>query len=585
FDPPSPGEANGAGFDGFVADTQFSVDRGFYEDEFEVEITSATPGARIRYTTDGAPPTERSGTAYAGPIRIDRTTTLRAIAFKQGFRPTNVDTHTYIFPADVVRQPEMDAEIVTAPAYRDTIEEDLKALPTLSLVLPNGSMFGGNGIYDNAGGRGMAWERALSVEFFTADGSEEFQVDAGIRIHGADARGHQKKPFKLYFRSKYGPGRLRHPLFPGRVEEFDKLVLRGGGHEGWTSPYGSGSGAQSHSNTLLRDQFLRQTHGEMGNLSPRGRHAHLYLNGRYWGLYIIHERPDEEFGQAHLGGWEEDFDVIKTGGAVVDGNKTNWNAMMRAANNGVTSDGAYERMHSLIDMDHFIDAMIVRIWSGDIDWLRSQKTLHETGDRNKNWYALRRTRGDAPGKWKFFVWDGELSMGKGHRSNRNTTFDLSDVDINDSPGRLYNKLQDHPEFRLRFADRLQKHFFNGGAMTPESNQARWRALADGIREAMVAESARWGDAVRHPPYTRDGEWQSEVDWMANTFMVRRTRTVRDQFKALGLYPDLAPPEIRVDGVPQHGGIIGTAPVGFTTPSSGAIYFTIDGTDPRIPSVG
>ena len=583
FDPPTPGSANGTAFDGFVADTAFSIDRGFYDAPIQVEITTATPDAEIRYRTDGTAPTESTGTLYTGPVAISSTTTLRAIAYKAGFRPTNVDTHTYIFTSDVKSQPDMDPEVVNDAAYSGTIDDDLKSLPALSLVLPDSSMFGGSGIYSNPSGRGIAWEREVSVEFFNLDKTEEFQVDAGIRIHGADARGHQKKPFKLYFRSDYGPGKLRYPLFPGDVEEFDKLVLRGGGHEGWTSPYGSGIDAQSHSATLLRDQFLRQTHGEMGNLSPRGRHAHMYINGRYWGVYVIHERADQEFGEAHLGGAEEDYDVMKTGGVAVDGSDSDWNAMVALANGGLSSDAAYAEMLTYIDMESFIDNMIVRIWSGDIDWLRSDNMINETGGRNKNWYALRRTRGAAPGKWQFFVWDGELSMGKGHRSNRNTHFNISDVDINDSPGRLYDRLRDNSEFRLRFADRLQKHFFNGGAMTAQSNQARWNALAEAISDAMVGESARWGDAVVGSPYTRDDEWQSEVDWMANTFMAGRTTTVLDQFAAIGLYPGVDPPTFLVGGSPQHGGAIGAQQISFQIPPSGVIYYTTDGTDPRTPS--
>ena len=582
FDPPTPGAANGTAFAGFVADTTFSTDRGYYDAPIQVAVTSATPGASIRYTTNGDEPSETNGTLYTGPIELSSTTTLRAIAYKDGFRPTNIDTHSYLFPADIKEQAEMDSDVVDDPAYSGTIEDDLKSLPALSLVLPDSSMFGASGIYTNSNNRGIAWERAVSVEFFNSDNSEEFQVDAGIRIHGADARRHQKKPFKLYFRSDYGPGKLRFPLFPGKVEEFDKLVLRGGGHEGWTSPYGSGSSSQSHSATLLRDQFLRQTHEEMGNLSPRGRHAHLYINGAYWGVYVVHERADEEFGEAHLGGAEEDYDVIKTGGAVVDGSKGNWNAMMALANGGLSSDAAYAQMLEFVDMDSLIDNMIVRIWSGDIDWLRSENTLGETGNRNKNWYALRRTRGDAPGKWQFLVWDGELSMGKGHRSNRNLNFDLSDVDANDSPGRLYTRLRDHAEFRLRFADRLQHHFFNGGAMTPASNQSRWNTLAAGIHEAMVAESARWGDAVG-ALYTRDGVWQEEVDWMADTFMATRTATVLGQFRSIGLYPDIDPPEFLVSGVAQHGGPVGTSQISFATQPSGQIYYTTDGSDPRIPA--
>ena len=183
FDPPTPGTANGTGFDGFVGDTTFSIDRGFYDAPIDVEITTNTPLAEIRYTLDGSPPSETEGTLYTGPVPINGTTTLRAIAYRTGWRSSNVDTHTYLYTSDIRNQSNMDPDVVNTAPYSTTIEDDLKSIPSMSLVLPASSMFGGTGIYSNPGGRGMAWERAVSVEFFTEDGSEEFQVDAGIRIH------------------------------------------------------------------------------------------------------------------------------------------------------------------------------------------------------------------------------------------------------------------------------------------------------------------------------------------------------------------------------------------------------------------
>ena len=50
---------------------QFSHDRGFYDAAFNLEITTATAAATIRYTTDGSLPTLTNGTTYAGPIAID----------------------------------------------------------------------------------------------------------------------------------------------------------------------------------------------------------------------------------------------------------------------------------------------------------------------------------------------------------------------------------------------------------------------------------------------------------------------------------------------------------------------------------
>ena len=101
---PTPGAKNDVGVTGMVGDTTFSVDRGFYDAPFQLIISTNTPGAQIRYTTNGSPPTATTGTVYTGPITIDRTTTIRAAAFKTGLVPSNVDTQTYIFLNDVVRR-------------------------------------------------------------------------------------------------------------------------------------------------------------------------------------------------------------------------------------------------------------------------------------------------------------------------------------------------------------------------------------------------------------------------------------------------------------------------------------------------
>ena len=103
FTAPTPGTQNGVGGD-LVGDTSFSHDRGFYDAPFDLSILTPTPDATIRYTTNGVPPTSTTGTVYTGPIRISGTTTIRAAAFKTGLLPSNVDTQTYIFLDDVIRQ-------------------------------------------------------------------------------------------------------------------------------------------------------------------------------------------------------------------------------------------------------------------------------------------------------------------------------------------------------------------------------------------------------------------------------------------------------------------------------------------------
>jgi alpha-tubulin suppressor-like RCC1 family protein len=67
---------------------------GTYTTPQTVTLTTATPGATIRYTTDGGNPTEASP-AYAGPLAIGTSTTLKAASFKAGWTTSDLRTATY----------------------------------------------------------------------------------------------------------------------------------------------------------------------------------------------------------------------------------------------------------------------------------------------------------------------------------------------------------------------------------------------------------------------------------------------------------------------------------------------------------
>jgi hypothetical protein len=78
-----------------VAAPSFGPGGGAYSGAQSVSITSATSGAAIRYTTNGAAPTSTSGATYSGPVAIGVTTTLKAIAYKSGMTDSPVTTATY----------------------------------------------------------------------------------------------------------------------------------------------------------------------------------------------------------------------------------------------------------------------------------------------------------------------------------------------------------------------------------------------------------------------------------------------------------------------------------------------------------
>ncbi|MEE8451151.1 MAG: lamin tail domain-containing protein, partial [Thermoguttaceae bacterium] len=545
---PTPGAPNTGGAIGFVGDTRFSIDRGFYDTPFDVAITTDTLGATIRYTLDGTAPSGTYGMEYnpSEPIHITTTTTLRAIALRPGYEPSNVDTQTYIFLEDVIHQPanppgfptgwgpapntnyEMDPDVVNDPRYADTIKDDLRSIPTISLVLDLGDLFDPDyGIYSNTGKRGIAWERAASVEMINGDGTSQFQQNVGVRMQGGASRGsgNLKHSFRLLFKGMYGPTKLRYPMFGGEAtDRFDTITLRAGFNDRWSNGNA----------TYLQDRWTAQTQNDMGGYGPHGTFVHLYVNGLYWGLYNPVERPAAPFGAAYLGGDKDDYDAYVTR-SMTDGNADSWNQLRGLSNDPNTTYADYEAM---MDIPNFIDYMMINQYGGNWDW------------PHNNWYA---TRSREPGgKWRFHSWDAEGCLRDVNRDKVEP-----DRNWNNGPGEFYLELREFEEFRELFAQHIHDYYFNGGLLTPEANIARLDRLAITIDRAIVGESARWGDGYQDSgtARTRDDNWIPRLNWLRNSFFQQRGAIVLAQYKEAGLYPDVVAPVFEVNGTYQHGGLI------------------------------
>ena len=115
---------------------------------------------------------------------------------------------------------------------------------------------------------------------------------------------------------------------------------------------------------------------------------------------------------------------------------------------------------------------------------------------------------------------------------------------------MYDHLRkESPEFRLRFADRVQKHMFNGGALTVAATQDRWKARADQIEAAIIGESARWGDAregevVNVPPVTTIpvmtvNHWRDSIADVHDQYIPQSHPLTITRLTADGLFPTVA----------------------------------------------
>lgn len=498
----------------------------------------------------------------------------------------------------------------------------LRSLPAVCVTAGLPDLFHPTtGIYVNADGHGRSWERPGSLELIgdstTAEGG--FQSGCGLRMRGGVSRrdSNPKHGWRVFFRKEYGAGKLQYPVYGGEgAAEFDGFDLQCAQNYSWSRDGGLTYNA-------LREIWSRDTQLAMGQPATRGRFVHLFLNGLYWGLHQIQERADASFGESRLGGRDEDFDVIKHAGldgahtveatdgyftTLPEGGDSAWKQLWTGSREAyfIQRDrnpaspaaalistaqeklAAYYKLQGLaadgrtptggpvlLEVDNLIDYMILILFSKNSD--SSISAFYENA-RPNNFYCLRNRRGglgfvsinhdaehtlDAPGaadRWG--PWQTDTG---GFWNNINYS----------NPQYLHQDLSGSPEYKIRFADRLHRHFRQDGALATANNLARLDARSVEIEPAIIAESARWGDAQATPARTV-ANWRTARTTTRNWFNNRNAQFLAEA-RARGFYPALEPPVLN-----PRGGILAPGQtLTLTHPNPGGIiYFTTDGSDPR-----
>lgn len=581
-----------------VVPVTFSQPHGLYDEPLLITLATPATAAQIWYTTDGTEPTPENGQRYTAPIPITTTTVLRATATADGYRPAPITTQSYLFPAAVLTQPAnpaampatwgmhritfgggvagepvqadyaMDQRITQDPSTQPLLLAGLRSLPALSLVLPPAAFAE---LYSDPQRRGVEAEYATSVELIpaTPDTAAKsaitttvaaeigFQRNAGLRIQGGAGRWEYmpKHSFRLFFKAAYGATKLEYQFFPDSpVAAFDTLVLRAGVDRSFA---GHPDTADLRQTTYTRDAWLRATQRAISGVGVHGRFVHLYINGLYWGLYEAVERPDASFAAAYYGGDKEEWATASHGGPVA-GLLDRFHVLLQLAQAGGLDDPTkYATMLEFIDPVQFSDYLILNWYAGNVDWPEN------------NWYANVQY---PAGRNLFFVWDGERTWDNGAEIHLGPDGEAG-APYPNVIKQVFLALLANEDFRVILADRLYRQLQPGSALEEEAAKRRWQIITEPLANAIVAESARWGD-VRTPTPITPADWQ------------RASATVLQQMngnggkllalaRAAGYYPLIEPPQIG----PTTATFAERVAVTMTT-ATGTIYFTTDGSDPR-----
>jgi len=519
---------------------QHSVERGFYNVPFAVALSSDITNATIKFTIDGSEPSPTNGTVYTAAINIATTTPLRSIAYNST-DTTKVQTHTYIFPNDVLSSSVMNQTLVNDPVYGNQMINALTSIPSISvtsgeLTVPLDTCY---------------VPKQASVEYILADGSEGFQIDCGIENFGGtwSINAFDKKNFRLKFKSEFGPKKLKYPLFDGydrgiaAADEFDQLNLRMGSHD------------MVQRGFYMSNRFTDDLMLDMGHAVPHGRFVHLYFNGIYWGQYHLRERFNSDFFASYHGGNDNDYDAINgnlnaggwNSGEVYDGDSLAWTSIKDSLQ-------GYNNLKNMVDLDNYIDYMITYL-------LGYSENEYRCGGSS-----------DFSNKFTFFLNDADGWL-RAPVAIVMPNFYPVETALR-GPGDILENLlaEAHPDFMMHFADNICKHLTcEGGVLTPAENTKRLNERCEEVELSMLTECARWEERTYE-------SWLQSWDTTTNYILPAKTQAAIDGFINEGLYPTLNAVDYSLTG-----GLVnaGTSIQLTNSNSGGTIYYTLDGSDPRL----
>jgi len=620
----------------------FSHNAGFYDSPFDLEIKSSDNTLKIAYTIDGSNPSASNTKIISESpliVRVDpeintvRGNTpafiVKASLTKEGFAPSFPETRTFIFPEEVRYQkypgggwPEwyvneqlldydMALDVVDDTRYKDQFIASLKEIPTISISTDLGNLFdSGYGIYVNAEKKGEEWERECAIELIYPAGKKGFSVNAGLRIRGGNSAKNGDNPkhaFRIFFKEEYGLKKLKYPLFGEKgAPDFDCFDLRCEQNYSWNMD------GDPH-NVMVKDIYCRDMQGLMGQPNSKGNKYHLYINGMYWGMFETDERPEASYAESYFGGDKEDYDVVKVNtqgwpykNEATDGTMDSWNALWNICQKGFETNKKYFSLEGKdeygnridtarvwVDIDNMIDYMLLVFYTGNFD---APVSAWSSNDMPNNFFAIFDRKNKSKG-YKFIAHDSEhcmfvdkMNVDEGINENRvniGSTGKMKITDVLDfNPQWLHYKLCSNSEYRLRFADRAAKYLSNGGLFTPEKVKYYFNKRVAEIDTAIIAESARWGDAKSWwdgGSLNRNDDWLPEIENINNNYIPFRTDIVIQQLKDEKLYSDNPAPEISVLSniiIEDIYKFNQSCLVSISNNKSGTIFYTLDGNDPR-----
>ena len=509
----------------------FSAESGFYDEEFSLTLSSG-PEYTIYYTTDGSDPrssdstflytsellifdntnhanvysaiTDISLTGYRPPEhKIDKGIIIRAVAKNADGTYGPVVTNSYFVGKDAsyykdmrvismvtdenyLFNPDTGAYMIGSNYYEWLYSKDSWYMDPMDVNNPT-----------NYNADGKESEFPVTIQILDR-GMPVYTIAVGARIAGNWTRANAQKSFRLYARKEYGASKMKYTFFDGLtdingnpIEKFDKVTLWAGGNDHILH---------------FRDAFIQDIAKECDIDYMAAEPCILFINGEFWGFYLLREKTDGYYIQSHYGIDEKNVTVIKNG-VLEDGTEEaleEYRSFCRwVSSSDMSKKEIYQKFCEQIDVQSFMDYIAIETYVNNSDWANGYLN---------NWIVWRSEVIDpdiprADGKWRFILYDLDITSGiYGSEINSYTYDSLNKIHATNhdfSFPDMLQSLRKNEEFLNAFYDNYLSVVDNCFAV--EKVGIKLTAYMNACQEATKATHYRFGNNWAAESYEEEAQ--------------------------------------------------------------------------------
>lgn len=319
--------------------------------------------------------------------------------------------------------------------------------------------------------KGKEWERDAVFQYLDPLGKQVFSASCGIRIHGNASRGFPQKSLRIVADKSHGTASFTYHFFTKKNEKYKSLILRNSGND-W-------------GRTMFADSFIQSCVPEGFVDKQLFVPVEVYINGLYWGIYSLCERPDENFLARKYKTKKSKITIVE--GELLDyGNETVKNEFTSMILDCWKEHGNkldfYNELCEKIDIDNFISYIAIQIYAVNFDLETPNVKAYRIGN----------------GKWRWILKDLDCSYS--YSSDHAFETDMFDklLNSNTTAGVIFKACMYSDQFKKNLKDKIN-HLLNG-PFSKKVQLAKLNALKLKFKNSIAKQISRW----RKP--------SSEFDW-------------------------------------------------------------------------